>query len=143
VTMYDWLVACDNTTYEYLRKNPSTTSTQLFSMPKDSTPAPEGSSDDEAQHSPTYQDSDAAFESDEDSSTTKCGAIVKAFLKKAGIADQYPEVFIESSTRSNKGRSKIQEKDPRVCVDGDKMGNDVAIGKADLEDGDQVEIVGL
>jgi Ubiquitin-2 like Rad60 SUMO-like len=69
--------------------------------------------------------------------TTKCGAIVKAFLKKAGVADKYPAVF------GIGGGKKKGGKDPRLCVDGDKMENDVQISEADLEDGDQVEIVGL
>ena len=69
--------------------------------------------------------------------TTKCGAIVKAFLKKAGMADNYPAVFGVA------GRKKNGSKDPRLCVDGDKMGNGDEISEADLEDGDQVEIVGL
>ena len=71
--------------------------------------------------------------------TTKCGAIVKAYLRKAGLADQYPGLFDEGG-KGKKGRA---EKDPRLCVDGDKMGNDVEIGDADLEDGDMVEVVGL
>jgi hypothetical protein len=69
--------------------------------------------------------------------TTKCGAIVKAFLKKAGVADNYPAVFGAAGAKKKGG------KDPRLCVDGDKMANEVEISEADLEDGDQVEIVGL
>jgi len=77
--------------------------------------------------------------------TTKCGAIVKAFLKKAGVQDQYPGVFKEGAAAIKKTtqRGKVEDKDPRLCVDGDKMSNDVEIGEADLEDGDLIEVVGL
>ncbi|KAJ3513491.1 hypothetical protein NLJ89_g2912 [Agrocybe chaxingu] len=91
--------------------------------------------------------------------TTKCGAIVKAFLKKAGLAEQYPEVFTDAvapapaiTAKGKKGGKKskaaaatavLPSKDPRLCIDGDKMNNDMEIGDADLEDGDMVEVVGL
>ena len=80
--------------------------------------------------------------------TTKCSAIVKAFLKKAGLAGQYPEVFADgSSSMAKKGgrKSKGGEagKDPRLCLDGDKLDNESEIGDADLEDGDMIEVVGL
>jgi hypothetical protein len=76
--------------------------------------------------------------------TTKCGAIVKAFLKKAGLTDQYSHVFDNAASARQKGRkSQKPQKDPRICVDGEKMSNDTAIGDADLEDGDMVEVVGL
>jgi hypothetical protein len=60
--------------------------------------------------------------------TTSCGAIVKAFLKRAGIADHY------------EGRGKGG---PRLMVDGEHMNPETPISEADLEDGDQVEIAGL
>ena len=69
--------------------------------------------------------------------TTKCGAIVKAFLKKAGVADNYPAIFGAA------GGKKKGAKYPTLCVDGDKMENEVEISQAELDDGDQVEIVGL
>jgi hypothetical protein len=78
---------------------------------------------------------------------TKCGAIVKAFLRKAGLAEQYPQVFQDTTTKgasTKRGRkSGDQQKDPRICIDGEKMSNDIEIGDADLEDGDMVEVVGL
>jgi hypothetical protein len=64
--------------------------------------------------------------------TTSCGAIVKAFLKRAGIADQYFE-----------GRSFRGKGGPRLMVDGEHMDPETPISEADLEDGDQVEIAGL
>lgn len=64
--------------------------------------------------------------------TTTCGAIVKAFLKRAGIADQYLE------GRSIRGRGV-----PRLMIDGEHMDTDTPISVADLEDGDQVEVDGL
>jgi len=64
--------------------------------------------------------------------TTSCGAIVKAFLKRAGIADKYLE-----------GKSFRGKRGPRLMVDGEQMDPDTPISEADLEDGDQVEVGGL
>lgn len=82
--------------------------------------------------------------------TTTCGAIVKAFLKKAGLADKYPHVMSgvpPAPPPKKKGRvakaAAIELKDPKLCVDGDKLGSDTEIGDMDLEDGDMVEVVGL
>lgn len=101
--------------------------------------------------------------------TTKCASIVKAYIKKAGLMDQYPHVFAESGSnsttpepttrgRGGKGRGRgrgrvkgkvqaqpqeVPQSDPRISVDGDKMENDTEIGEADLDDGDMVEVVGL
>ncbi|KAF9450560.1 hypothetical protein P691DRAFT_810094 [Macrolepiota fuliginosa MF-IS2] len=98
--------------------------------------------------------------------TTKCGAIVRAYIKKAGLADEYAHVIAEGDAvaeppattrgrgRGGKGRGRGRGKavaqapiqalsDPRISVDGDKMENDTEIGEADLEDGDMVEVVGL
>lgn len=84
-------------------------------------------------------------------STTKCGAILRAFLKKLGIAEQYPGVFAQAepaAAAKKKGGKKTKaaqaaEKDPRLCIDGDKMNNETEIGDMDLEDGDMVEVVDL
>jgi SUMO-like protein len=64
--------------------------------------------------------------------TTTCGAIVKAFLKRAGIADQYSE------SRNIRG-----EGGARLMIDGERMDPETPISEADLEDGDQVEVDGL
>ena len=64
--------------------------------------------------------------------TTTCGAIVKAFLKRAGIADQHLE-----------GRSIRGGGGPRLMIDGGRMDPETPISEADLEDGDQVEVDGL
>ncbi|KAK0504168.1 hypothetical protein EDD18DRAFT_1132299 [Armillaria luteobubalina] len=74
--------------------------------------------------------------------TTTCGAIVRAFLKKAGLADEYPAVMNEATSSTKKKRG-VQLKDPRIYIEGDKMGNEVVIGEADVEDGDMVEVGGL
>lgn len=74
--------------------------------------------------------------------TTTCGAIVRAFLKKAGLADEYPAVM-SGSTSSTKKKRGVQPTDPRIYIEGDKMGNEVEIGEADVEDGDMVEVGGL
>jgi hypothetical protein len=85
--------------------------------------------------------------------TTKCGAIIKAFLKKAGLEEKYPHVFNEGGAgataapkQRGRGAAKAPAKllpDPRISVDGDKMDNDAEIGDADLDDGDMVDVVGL
>ena len=67
--------------------------------------------------------------------TTSCGAIVKAFLRRAGIADKYPE--------GKSSRRKSAVGGPRLMIDGDQMDPDTPISEADLEDGDQVEVTGL
>jgi hypothetical protein len=67
--------------------------------------------------------------------TTTCGAIVKAFLKAAGLSDRYPD-----SPPTGKRTAQAM---PQLMVDGDKMADDIEIGEADLDDGDLVEVVGL
>ena len=76
--------------------------------------------------------------------TTKCGAIVKAFLKKAGVAAQYPAVFGEAVKAPKKsGWGAPPKTDPRLCVDGEKLDNEAEIGDSELEEGDLVEVVGM
>lgn len=73
--------------------------------------------------------------------STKCGAIVRAFLKKAGLEAEYP---VDAGTQKGRGRGKAAPaKVPALSVDGDKMDPETEIGDADLEDGDLVEVVGL
>lgn len=64
--------------------------------------------------------------------TTSCGAIVKAFMKRAGLADKYPG-----------GKNPRGKREPRLMVDGEHMDPETPISEADLEDGDQVEVDGL
>jgi hypothetical protein len=64
--------------------------------------------------------------------TTTCGAIVKAFLKRAGMADEYPA-----------GKSPRGKREPQLMVDGEHMNPETPISEAELEDGDQVEVDGL
>jgi hypothetical protein len=64
--------------------------------------------------------------------TTTCGAIVKAFLTRAGIAAEYPV-----------GKGPRGKREPRLMVDGEHMNPETLISEADLEDGDQVEVDGL
>lgn len=80
--------------------------------------------------------------------TTKCGAIVKAFLKKAGLSEQYPlagEVATPAKPRpkNKKGGKAVAAKDPKLSIDGDEADNGTQIEAFDLDDGDQVEVVGL
>ncbi|KAF9468649.1 hypothetical protein BDZ94DRAFT_1245911 [Collybia nuda] len=169
ITLKMWgeaeLVACDKITYDYIRKNP-VASTQPFDpatpvevLPDTDAPTPPNGT----------QESDAESDSDDNTfklilrstitkditlivrPTTKCGAIVKAFLKKADVAEQYPKVFGGEAANKSKGSRKstggkkgqASEKVPALSVDGDKMGNDAEIGEAELEDGDLVDVVGL
>lgn len=154
-------VACDKITYDYLRTHPNAAANALEIV--NGSQAIEITSDDDApgpSSSQAQHESDAESESDGDKfklilrsgitkdialvvrPTTKCGAIIKAYLKKAGVADQYPQVFGIVS-KGGKSKSTTSAKDPRICVDGDKMSNDAEISEADLEDGDMVEVVGL
>lgn len=76
--------------------------------------------------------------------TTRCDAVVKAFIKKAGLREaDYPELFAGGNGRNPKKGRKSSGKDPRLSVDGDRFANDMQIGQTDLEDGDMVEVVGL
>ena len=67
--------------------------------------------------------------------TTKCGAIVRAFLKKAGLEAEYPP---GGSAPPAKGRGRTRtkvvaaNKVPMLSVDGDKMDPEAEIGEADL-----------
>ncbi|KAI8994208.1 hypothetical protein BD414DRAFT_481764 [Trametes punicea] len=73
--------------------------------------------------------------------TTKCGTIVRVFLKKAGLEAEYSEGAPAGKVRG-RGKAAVA-KFPMLSVDGDKMDPETEIGEADLEDGDQVEVVGL
>ncbi|KAK7057000.1 hypothetical protein VNI00_002718 [Paramarasmius palmivorus] len=79
--------------------------------------------------------------------TAKCGAIVKAFLKKAGLESNYPAFMSGQMEPSPSGKkpkkAAVPPKIPMLCLDGDKIGNNEEIGSLDLEDGDMVEVVGL
>ncbi|KAG6827181.1 hypothetical protein H0H92_012891 [Tricholoma furcatifolium] len=151
-------VGCDKGTYEYLRTHPQDTVSPTEDGPPD-TDAPPSSQD---QDDDKDQDSEAEGEtfrlilrstaSTKDITltvrpTTKCGAIVKAYLKKAGVAEQYPSLFAEADSsaaaKRGKGKKAQEEKIPKLCVDGERMDNDTEISEADLEDGDLVEVVGL
>ena len=160
-------MACTKETYDYIRANPHSVQNTTFGSSNagpvdiDSNDGPDG-----ATFPPESQQSDAESESDGDKfklilrsaltpnkeislvvrPTTKCGAIVKAFLKKAGLSGQYPEVFTGASVAKKGGRKNnvaVAGKDPRLCLDGDKLDNASEIGDADLEDGDMIEVVGL
>ena len=154
-------MACTKETYDYIRAHPHSIQNTSFG---DSNPGPININSNDGAES---QQSDAESESDEDKfklilrsaltpnkeislvvrPTTKCGAIVKAFLKKAGLSGQYPEIFAGVSGTKKGGRKNNNVagagKDPKLCLDGDKLDNASEIGDADLEDGDMIEVVGL
>jgi hypothetical protein len=166
-------VAYEKRAYEYIQKNPHSVvrpAASTSSIATDPHPSP-----DPSQQQPTHHESDAESQSDAGNDdddddkfklilrsaqtgdkditltvrpTTKCAAILRAFLKKAGLADrpEYKEVFPGAGaggTGKSKGKQGAKGKDPRLCVDGDKMDNQAEIGDADLEDGDMIEVVGL
>ena len=159
-------MACTKETYDYIRANPhsignSNAGKELIVVDSDGATA--GASFPlETQQSEAESESDgdkfklilrSALTANKEISlvvrpTTKCGAIVKAFLKRAGLAEQYPEVFAGAQASvAKKGRRKsnvaVAVKDPRLCLDGDKLDNASEIGEADLEEGDMIEVVGL
>ena len=164
-------MACTKETYDYIRAHPHSAQDTSFGGSNAGKGPIDIDSDDDpggASFPPESQQSDAESESDEDKfklilrsalttnkeislvvrPTTKCGAIVKAFLKKAGLSGQYPEVFTGAPASvakkcGRKGNVAAAGKDPRLCLDGDKLDNASEIGDADLEDGDMIEVVGL
>ncbi|KAF9013202.1 hypothetical protein BDQ17DRAFT_1342970 [Cyathus striatus] len=189
------LVACDKTTYEYIRKNPETTHhTFTYSQSQPQTHAPTSKNDTDVINidsdnendigvsgpAPSSPQADYPPETQSDAGsddgdkfklvlrsaltvghdialtvrpTTKCGAIVRAFLKKAGLQDQYPAAFgLEASApasavkkrgRQSKAAATPPQKNPQLLMDGEKLSNESEIGDMDLEDGDLVEVVGL
>lgn len=74
---------------------------------------------------------------------TKCGAILKAYLRKAGLANEYLEYDTGARGKNRGRRSVIVASGPQLVVDGDKVNNEVEIREVDVEDGDIVEIAGL
>ena len=70
--------------------------------------------------------------------TTKCSAIIQAFLKHHNLTDKYA-----SSPAKGKKKGKAASSGPALSVDGDKLNLNDEISVADLEDGDMVEVVGL
>lgn len=140
------LDASDLVTYEYLRQHrqerPPPTANALAQGSSPPGSAEDGESDSDSQ-SMADDDDDDIFKLVVRSGATKdvtlkvrptttCGAIVKAFLKRAGIADQYLD------GRGIRGGGR-----PRLMVDGERMDPETPISEADLEDGDQVEVDGL
>lgn len=74
---------------------------------------------------------------------TKCSAIVKAYLRKAGLASGYLEYDTSKGVRNRGRRSIMIASGPRLVVDGEKLDNEIEIREADVEDGDIVEVTGL
>jgi len=74
---------------------------------------------------------------------TKCGAILKAYLRKIGLANEYLEYDTGARSRNRGRRSVVIASGPRLVVDGDKLDNEVEIREAEVEDGDIIEVAGL
>ncbi|KAI0087049.1 hypothetical protein BDY19DRAFT_907909 [Irpex rosettiformis] len=149
--------AYDKQTFEYLQKNRHRSpgpSNALNAVHQSRESSPAGTEGD---------DSAAASEAEEDAEdddrlkitlraaslkslnltvrqTTKCSAILRAFLKYNNLSEKYPS----SPTKGKKGKKgKSQATGPALVVDGDRLSPDDEISVADLEDGDMVEVVGL
>ncbi|TRM64155.1 hypothetical protein BD626DRAFT_629882 [Schizophyllum amplum] len=86
--------------------------------------------------------------------TTTCGAIVRAFVKKVGLAEQFPNAGTAQAppppppAPKGRGRKAAAQpvptvKDPQLMIEGDKMGHGVKLEDTELEDGDVVDVVGL
>ncbi|KDQ25903.1 hypothetical protein PLEOSDRAFT_1066923 [Pleurotus ostreatus PC15] len=157
------LVACDRATFEYLR-NQSLPSIggdiNALIDEEESVAAADKSDESDAESEASQSDTfkliiRSKLTKDKDITltvrpTTKCGAIVKAFLKKAGLSEQYPlagEVGApakpQPKNKKGKGSKAVAAKDPKLSIDGDEADNGTQIEAFDLEDGDQVEVVGL
>jgi Ubiquitin-2 like Rad60 SUMO-like len=140
--IYVWhLDASDLVTFEYLREHRYEQTPPIADEPPQLS-SPLGSTDDAA------SEADAQSVADDDDDvftlvvrsgvtkdvtlkvrpTTTCGAIVKAFLKRAGIVEKHFE------GKSSRGR---------LMIDGEHMDPHIPISEMDLEDGDQVEVTGL
>ncbi|KAI5980725.1 hypothetical protein EDD15DRAFT_2344689 [Pisolithus albus] len=141
------LEACDKNTYEYMR----TRRLQRSHSPptQDVASEDEASSDDDHSHTDSDAESSGGdklklvFRSTVTDDvtltvrpTTTCGAIVKAFLKAAGL----PDIYSDAPTKG-KGSKTIPY--PQLKIDGEKQASNTEIGEADLEDGDLVEVVGV
>ncbi|KAG2151321.1 hypothetical protein DEU56DRAFT_777312 [Suillus clintonianus] len=138
------LEACDQTTWDYIRAQRHQQAPKADQSSSRNSPSLERESDAESEAESTAGDKiklvlrSAATEDNINLTvrpTTTCGAIVKAFLKAAGLSDRYP-------TSSSNGKQTGQAK-PQLMVDGDKMADSMEIGEADVDDGDLVEVVGL
>ncbi|KAF4590037.1 hypothetical protein EYR40_009568 [Pleurotus pulmonarius] len=155
------LVACDRATFEYLRNQSLPSLGGDVNAPMDeeeSTAAADKSNESDAESEASQSDTfkliiRSKLTKDKDITltvrpTTKCGAIVKAFLKKAGLSEQYPSAGevgapAKPQAKNKKGSKAIAAKNPKLSIDGDEADNGTQIEDFDLEDGDQVEVVGL
>ncbi|KAJ7128232.1 hypothetical protein C8R43DRAFT_1134518 [Mycena crocata] len=164
------LIASDKTTWEYMRAHPNGASADADDAPLElsDTDGDAGSPAASNTQESDGADSDAGGETMKLTlrsalttkdivltvrPTTTCGAIVQAFLKKAGLADKYgsgsgngkgPRKSVGGKGKGKKGAAAPEPaKMPQLAVDGDKVGNDVQIGDADVDDGDMVDVVGL
>lgn len=69
--------------------------------------------------------------------STKCSAVINAFLRHHNLSDKY------TSPRKGQKTSGTRPTGPALVVDGDRLNPDDELSVADLEDGDMVEVVGL
>ncbi|KAH8825157.1 hypothetical protein DL96DRAFT_1612111 [Flagelloscypha sp. PMI_526] len=148
-------VACEKSTYEWIKKQPGGVSAFLGGGIREPTPGLDNDSDKDDGPTINAEDADDAFTIILRSAvtkevrltvrpTTKCGAIVKAFLKKADLPEPASGGPPAKKRGGKKGAAGQNEYgNVKLSIDGDRMGDDVEIGEADLEDEDVVEVVGL
>ncbi|KAK7048565.1 hypothetical protein R3P38DRAFT_2870148 [Favolaschia claudopus] len=156
-------VACNNSTWEYMRANPTAFANSASSSNFDAAAASDDSDGEPVLITSNTQQNTQESDAESDAGgetfklvlqsaatknitvtvrpTTTCGAIVQAFLKKAGLADKFKQSPRKSIGGSKKGKKAPDQ--PQLVIDGDKMAPHVPIGDMDLDDGDTVDVVGL
>ena len=168
--------ACDKNTYEYIRSNPNRspslapldTSTTKSTNPAlhiieeipSKPPTPEPASEKEEEDDKfklILRAKDVKDITLTVRPTTKCSAIIRAYLKSAGLADKFAASAEPAPPPPTKGRGRGRGKKaaplpppmaaappmPVLMLDGDKLEPESEIGACDLEDGDMVEVFGV
>ncbi|KAK7690286.1 hypothetical protein QCA50_006941 [Cerrena zonata] len=163
------LEACDKNTYEYIRSNPTRAPSlvpqdlhEITNIHRPLSPTIE-----EPEYKSPEPESQPEKEEDDDKfklilrgkdvkdvtltvrPTTKCSAIIKAFLKSVGLTEKFTASAAPPPPAKGRGRKKAAPPVaavppmPQLVVDGDKLDPESEIREADLEDGDMVEVSGL
>ena len=141
--------AYDKQTFEYLQnhRHQSPGPTAAFNESRGSSPAvtegesaaseAEGGADDDDKLRITLRAASLKSYNITVRQTTKCSAILAAFLKHHKLTDKY------TSYPAKGKKGKVKAPGPALVVDGDRLNPDDEISVADLDDGDMVDVVGL
>jgi hypothetical protein len=133
--------ACNKVTYEYIRTQRHSDASSPRRATDRASLEPVTVSDDESSggdklklilRSAGYKDVAVTVRP-----TTKCEAILKEFMRRSGL-----EAPMSPANRRQKGKGVAGE-GPALSVDGERLDPGSEIGRADLEDGDMVDVVGL